>query len=75
MEQGSKSGAATLALHLRRVGALPLSVTARIKALSLKQLERLSDALLDFTSAKDLQQWLRIHAPVRRKRAAAARKR
>ena len=42
----------------RRCGTLSPSLLARVQALSLEQLEDLGDALLDFSSATDLETWL-----------------
>ena len=55
-EQGRQSEAAALALRQlqRRCGSLSPQQEARIKALSLDQLEALADALLDFQGAEDL---------------------
>ncbi len=37
---------------------------------AMEKLEQLSEALLEFNSAKDLNKWLRENAPARRKRKA-----
>jgi predicted transposase YdaD len=42
----------------RRVGTLPPGVEAQVQALDLPRLEALGEALLDFTSAEDLNVWL-----------------
>jgi predicted transposase/invertase (TIGR01784 family) len=42
----------------RRVGSLPNAIQAQVEALSLNQLEILSEALLDFNSLDDLINWL-----------------
>ncbi|MCU0570658.1 MAG: DUF4351 domain-containing protein [Oculatellaceae cyanobacterium Prado106] len=42
----------------RRVGALPESTQAQVEALSFDQVGILSEALLDFTSLTDLENWL-----------------
>lgn len=42
----------------KRVGELPQEVRGRIETLSLEQLEALGEALLDFTTIKDLLNWL-----------------
>ncbi len=69
LQQGLGQGAASIVLRLlrRRLGELKSSVVARIEALPIEKLEQLSEALLDFTSIKDLNAWLRDHAPARRK--------
>ena len=42
----------------RRVGNISIDLEARIKTLPLPQLEELGEALLDFTSIANLEQWL-----------------
>ena len=42
----------------RRVGNVSPETQARVKTLSLAQLEELGEALLDFTSLADLEGWL-----------------
>jgi hypothetical protein len=49
-------------LH-RRYGALPLSLQERVRRLSLPRLETLAEALLDFSSPSELEQWLDDTAP------------
>ena len=46
----------------RRCGPLGEAATARIQTLPLDQLEALAEALLDFTGADDLANWLAEHA-------------
>ena len=60
MEQGQKGEALTLVLRLlsRRVGSLNPELESAIGELSLTQLEALAEALLEFNSLQDLQQWL-----------------
>lgn len=72
LQQGLGQGAASIVLRQlqRRLGELKPSVVARIEAMPLEKLEQLSEALLDFTSTKDLNRWLRDHAPARRKTKA-----
>ena len=72
LQQGLEQGAASIVLRLlqRRLGELKASVIARIEALPLEKLERLSEALLEFNSIKDLNKWLRENAPTRPKRKA-----
>jgi predicted transposase/invertase (TIGR01784 family) len=43
----------------RKVGKLPQAVLTKIAALSLEQLEELSEALLDFSTVANLEQWLK----------------
>lgn len=59
-EEGRESEAKTLVLRLltRRVGELSQEVRSRIESLSLKQLEDLGEALLDFQGISDLNAWL-----------------
>ena len=46
----------------RRVGSLAPEVRSQVQALSLAQLESLSEALLDFAEAGDLVKWLETHS-------------
>ena len=64
MERGQKGEAVTLVLRLlsRRVGNLNPELETAIGELSLTQLEALAEALLEFNSLQDLQQWLEHHA-------------
>jgi predicted transposase YdaD len=55
-EKGEKS--LVLRQLLRRVGELPQQVRQQFESLSLEQLENLGEALLDFTSMSDLDDWL-----------------
>ncbi|MEL6319613.1 MAG: Rpn family recombination-promoting nuclease/putative transposase [Cyanobacteria bacterium J06626_14] len=59
-EEGSLLEARSLVQRLlpRLVGALPASIEHQIEALSLPQLEALAEALLDFSSLSDLEEWL-----------------
>jgi predicted transposase/invertase (TIGR01784 family) len=45
----------------RRVGQVSSAMRSQVQALSLVQLESLGEALLDFTSAEDLSDWLGSH--------------
>jgi Domain of unknown function (DUF4351) len=45
----------------RRVGSLAAEVQTQIEALSLNQLEILSEALLDFKLLNDLSDWLEVN--------------
>jgi hypothetical protein len=60
VKQGEKQEALKIVLRLlnRRIGEMSVRLQGRIKKLSVVQLERLSDALLDFTDVKDLTTWL-----------------
>ena len=59
-EEGRRREASALALRQleRRCGSIDASTGSRIEALNLPQLEELALALLDFSSAEDLQTWL-----------------
>ena len=63
IQQGRSEEALRTALRLlhRRIGLFPATDEARVRALALEQLEQLSEDLLDFTSATDLNNWLTIH--------------
>ncbi|MBI3652996.1 MAG: DUF4351 domain-containing protein [Acidobacteria bacterium] len=58
--QGVKQEALKIVLRLlnRRLGVISVRLQGRIKKLPVAQLENLSDALLDFTTVKDLTAWL-----------------
>jgi hypothetical protein len=43
----------------RRVGILPSEVRSQVESLNLEKLESLGEALLDFSSSADLDEWLR----------------
>jgi hypothetical protein len=49
-------------LLVRRCGKLSLNLHKQIKSLSLKQLEQLSEDLLDFKTKNDLTVWLNKNA-------------
>lgn len=53
--------ALVLRLLNRRVGTVPEPLQTQVNALSGGELESLGDALLDFISLSDLEQWLRSH--------------
>ncbi|MDR9403061.1 MAG: DUF4351 domain-containing protein [Halothece sp. Uz-M2-17] len=61
IEQGQKGEAITLIFKQlsRQVGKITPELETAIRSLSLNQLEDLAEALLDFHSLQDLQQWLR----------------
>ena len=65
IQQGRQEGIAALTLRQlqRRIGDVDAQTAARIRALSIEQLEQLGEALLDFTEPADLAAWLRTHAP------------
>ncbi len=60
IKKGRQEGSAGFALRVlhRRFGALDEATQAHIRALSLEQLEELSDALLGFAALSDLEAWL-----------------
>ncbi len=62
-EQGREEGRETMANAIsrqlnKRFGELPQETRSQVSSLSLRVLENLSEALLDFTSLADLQAWL-----------------
>ena len=59
-QEGIKEGKLELVLRLleRRVGEIAPDIQSRIRRLSIEQLENLGEAVLDFTSASDLTDWL-----------------
>jgi predicted transposase/invertase (TIGR01784 family) len=59
-QEGIKEGKLELVLRLleRRVGEIAPDIQSRIRILSIEQLENLGEAVLDFTSASDLTDWL-----------------
>jgi len=59
IEQGSR--ALISRLLVRQVGALPSAVQLQIETLSIKQLNVLGEALLNFSGLADLETWLSIH--------------
>ncbi len=60
IERGIEQGERSLILRQlnRRVGSLPQGIQAQVEAIALEQLELLGEALLDFTSLVDLENWL-----------------
>ncbi len=58
--KGRQEGKLELVMRLleRRVGEIAPDIQNRIRRLSIEQLENLGEALLDFTSASDLIDWL-----------------
>ncbi|HEX4951643.1 MAG TPA: DUF4351 domain-containing protein [Blastocatellia bacterium] len=69
LQQGRQEQGTAMALRLlnRRVGEIKPTTVKRIASLPLTKLEALTDALLDFSTVNDLNQWLRKHGQVRRK--------
>lgn len=60
IEQGRQQGEVALIMRQlnRRFGGVTPQVEARIRSLSVEQLENLAEALLDFSAAADLDTWL-----------------
>lgn len=58
--QGIQKGEAKIILRLlhRRLGEIPDNFKQQIRELSVKQLENLGEALLDFETQADLLNWL-----------------
>jgi Domain of unknown function (DUF4351) len=61
IERGRQEEGQSLVLRQlnRRVGSLPEVIETQVKSLPLEQVEALGEALLDFTSLADLENWLR----------------
>ncbi len=59
-QEGRQEGEVALIMRLlnRRLGGVDLEAEARIRSLSVNQLEDLGEALLDFSDAADLVVWL-----------------
>lgn len=59
-QEGRQEGEANLVLRQlnRRVGDISPELLPNIRSLDLEQLENLGEALLDFQSPQDLEQWL-----------------
>ncbi|MEH2138446.1 DUF4351 domain-containing protein [Nostoc sp.] len=60
IEQGRREEALSVVMRqlYRRIGIVTPELRSQIEALSLTQLEDLSEALLDFSTAADLTNWL-----------------
>jgi predicted transposase YdaD len=59
LERGIQTGEANLVLRLlhRRIGEIPRVFSAKIRELSVEQLENLGEALLEFNAESDLRDW------------------
>lgn len=59
LERGIQTGEANLVLRqlYRRIGEIPLVFSAKIRNLSVEQLENLGEALLEFNTESDLHDW------------------
>lgn len=60
-ERGKRQEAQALILRQlnRQIGSVSMRLQGRIKALSLAQLEKLGEALLDFSAVEDLTAWFK----------------
>ncbi len=60
LEEGRAEEGRSLVLRLlnRRVGTIAPELKTKIEALTIAQLEDLGEALLDFASVTDLEEWL-----------------
>ncbi len=58
-QEGRQEGEQNLILRLlnRRFGEIDASLIERVQELSIEQLENLGEALLDFTTVADLENW------------------
>ncbi|WP_449418825.1 Rpn family recombination-promoting nuclease/putative transposase [Phormidium nigroviride] len=64
LQQGKQRETALLTrLLTRRIGAIAPEILEQIQALPIEELENLGEALLDFSSAADLANWLQEHQP------------
>ncbi|MGF1603324.1 MAG: DUF4351 domain-containing protein [Thermosynechococcaceae cyanobacterium] len=61
--KGRREGELALVLRLifHRFGVIASATEAQVRALSLSRLEDLGEALLDFSTISDLEDWLRSH--------------
>jgi predicted transposase/invertase (TIGR01784 family) len=64
LEEGRQAGERSLVLKLltRRIGVVSSDLETAINRFSLSQLEALGEALLDFSSPDDLDQWMHSHS-------------
>lgn len=62
-QEGRQEGKESLVVRLlrRRLGSIPADVPVRLDRLSPEQLDDLGEALLDFRTNADLEQWLSVH--------------
>ena len=60
LQEGEERGERSLILRqlTRRIGEVAPEMRAQIQGLPLAQLESLGEALLDFTGADDLSEWM-----------------
>jgi hypothetical protein len=59
LAQGARMRSLILRQLTRRIGMIAPNIESQIATLSVSQLESLGEALLDFSSAADLDEWLR----------------
>jgi predicted transposase YdaD len=64
IQEGRQKGELALILRqlARRIGPIAPSQETQIRNLSLAQLEELGEALLDFSQASDLENWLKAYS-------------
>ena len=62
-EEIRKEGERSLVLRQlsRKIAVIPTEIQSQIENLTLVQLEDLGEALLEFSNAEDLAQWLNSH--------------
>lgn len=65
LQEGKQEEALSLTRRLlsRRIGAISSETEVQLQQLSLSQLEDLAEALLDFSTANDLEDWLQQIQP------------
>lgn len=65
LKEGRQNEALSFVTRLltRRIGAIAPETTEQIQTLSVEELENLGEALLDFSEASDLTNWLNEHQP------------
>jgi predicted transposase YdaD len=65
LKEGRKNEALSFVTRLltRRIGPIAPEIQEQIQTLSVEELEDLGEALLDFSSASDLTNWLNEHQP------------
>ena len=63
--KGTQQGEANMVIRLlnRRCGNLSDALQAKVRSLSIPQLESLGEVLLDFQDINDLENWLINHTP------------
>ncbi|NJM75763.1 MAG: DUF4351 domain-containing protein [Acaryochloridaceae cyanobacterium RU_4_10] len=62
MQKSERYGSSlVLRLLSRRIGIVSPEIEAKIRTLSIAQVEELGEALLNFSQPSDLDEWLRLH--------------